>query len=201
MSLRTVTIAALLLMTAGEAAASPTSRDPLKAPKGEYVIDKAHASLVARVSHMGFSHYTMRFDRIAGQFAYDPAAWSSTQAVITVDPASVSTGNPDFDRQIAGSQFFDAAKYPQITFVTSAIEAHDDGLGRIDGQLTFHGVTRPVSLDVAFNGVGPGMLGVGVRLGFSGTAHIKRSDFGVTAVSPLVGDDVDLVFEAEFTRK
>jgi polyisoprenoid-binding protein YceI len=199
MSLRIVTLVALVLAAGGDAAASPTSRDPLKAPKGDYVLDKAHASLVARVSHMGFSHYTVRFDKISGQFAYDPAAWSTTRAVITIDPASVSTGDPSFDRQIA-SQFFDAAKYPQITFVSSAIDAHD-GVGRIDGDLTFHGVTKPVSLDVAFNGVGPGMLGVGVRLGFSGTAHIKRSDFGVTAVSPLVGDDVDLVIEAEFTRK
>ena len=112
-----------------------------------------------------------------------------------------STGQASFDREIAGPKFFDSGRYPAITFVTTALTADAQGHGQIVGDLTFHGVTRPVTLDTVFNGVGPGMLGVGTRLGFSGHGRIKRSDFGVDAVSSLVGDDVDLAFEVEFTRK
>ena len=71
----------------------------------------------------------------------------------------------------------------------------------MSGDLTFHGVTKPVVLDVTFNGVGPGILGAGTRLGFSGTTHLKRSEFGVTAMSQFAGDDLDLIFEVEFVKK
>jgi len=71
----------------------------------------------------------------------------------------------------------------------------------VTGDLTFHGVTKPVTLDVTFNGSGPGMLGAGARLGFSGTGQIKRSDFGVNNVRQFAGDEVDLAFEIEFVKK
>jgi polyisoprenoid-binding protein YceI len=185
----------------GAAVANPTSTDPSAAPKGDYVLDKRHASLLVKVPHMGgFSRFTMRFDRLDGSFAYDPATWTATKVTITVDPASINTGLPDFDKTIAGPSYFDSAKYPAITFVSSKVEGAN-GKGTVSGDLTFHGVTKPVVLDVAFNGVGPGMLGAGTRMGFSGTAHIKRSDFGVTTMSQFAGDDLDLVFEVEFVKK
>lgn len=185
----------------GAALANPTSTDPAAAPKGDYALDKRHASLLVKVPHMGgFSRFTMRFDRLEGRFAYDPAAWTATKVTITVDPTSINTGQASFDKTIAGPDYFDAAKYPAITFVSTAV-AGQEGKGTVTGDLTFHGVTKPVTLDVVFNGVGPGMLGLGTRLGFSGTTKIKRSDFGVTAVSQFTGDDLDLMFEAEFTRK
>jgi polyisoprenoid-binding protein YceI len=154
---------------------------------------------LAKIPHMGgFSHYTFRFDSLDGGFTYDPATWQATKVTITVDAASVDTGDPSFNKQIAG--YFDAGKYPTMTFVSTEL-AGADGKGTLTGDLTFHGVTKPVTLDVAFNGAGPGLLGAGTRAGFSGTAHIKRSDFGVTAASSFAGDDVDLVFEVEFVKK
>lgn len=192
---------AFTFMLAGAALANPTSADPSAAPKGDYVLDKRHASLLVKVPHMGgFSRFTMRFDRLDGSFAYDPATWTATKVTITVDPASINTGLPDFDKTIAGPSYFDSAKYPAITFVSSKVEGAD-GKGQVSGDLTFHGVTKPVVLDVTFNGVGPGMLGAGTRMGFSGTTHIKRSDFGVTTMSQFAGDDLDLVFEVEFVKK
>ncbi len=182
------------------ALAAPHSQDPAKVPAGDYVLDPHHASLLVKIPHMGFSNYTMRFDRLDGRFTYDPANWTATKVTITVDPTSINTGQPSFDKTIAGPDYFDAAKYPAITFVSTGV-AGQDGKGSVSGDLTFHGVTRPVTLDVVFNGVGPGLLGVGTRLGFSGTTHIKRSDFGVTAVSQFTGDDLELMFETEFTRK
>ena len=183
------------------ALANPTSQDPAKVPAGDYVLDKRHASLLVKVPHMGgFSKFTMRFDRLDGRFTYDPTTWGATKVTITADPTSINTGLPDFDKTIAGPSYFDSAKYPAITFVSTRAEGAD-GKGTVLGDLTFHGVTKPVVLDVTFNGAGPGMMGAGTRIGFSGTTRLKRSDFGVTTMSQFAGDDLDLLFEVEFTKK
>ncbi|CAN7410465.1 YceI family protein [Phenylobacterium sp. LjRoot219] len=195
----TAVVLALALVAAGPLAAAPQSRDPAQVPAGEYVLDKPHASLIARVPHLGFSRYTLRFNRLDGRFAYDPANWRNPQVTFEADAASVDTGDKDFDRQIAG--YFDAAAHPKITFQSRALEVTGEGTGKLTGDLTLRGVTHPVTLDVVFNGVGPGMMGGGTRLGFSGTGRINRSDFGVTEVKQFVGDEVDLQFELEFFRK
>ena len=192
---------ALCCCLATSAQANPISNDPSVAPKGEYVLDTRHASLLVRIAHLGgFSRFTMRFDRLDGAFAFDPATWPTTVATIKVDPTSINTGLPEFDKTIAGPAYFNAAKYPDITFVANRVDA-TDGRGTVSGDLTFHGVTRPVRLDAVFNGFGPGMLGVGTRMGFSGSGHIKRSDYGVTTMLPFAGDDLELVFEVEFVKK
>lgn len=189
----------LCLATASQA--NPVSNDPSAAPKGDYVLDKRHASLLVRIAHLGgFSRFTMRFDRMEGAFAFDPATWPVTIATIRVDPTSINTGLPDFDRTIAGPAYFDAARYPEILFVANRVDAQE-GKGTISGDLTFHGVTRPVRLDATFNGFGPGMVGIGTRMGFSGTGRIKRSDYGVKTMLPFAGDDLELVFEVEFVKK
>jgi polyisoprenoid-binding protein YceI len=201
-AMRRILVAALIAaFGAGTPAlANPASQDPAKVPAGQYVLDKRHASLVVKIAHMGgFSLYTMRFDGLDGGFAYDPANWRDTKLTITVDPKSIDTANPPFDRQITG--YFEPDKYPAITFVSTAIQGGDGGKGQVTGDLTFHGVTHPVTLDVTFNGVGHGLTPFGVRLGFSGSTRIKRSDFGVTNMSQYAGDDVELTFEVEFEKK
>jgi polyisoprenoid-binding protein YceI len=194
-----VAVAALCLACAAPAAARPTTQDPAKVPPGNYELDPRHASLLAKIPHMGgFSRYTMRFDQLDGRFAYDPADWAATKVTINVQAASVDTGAAAFNKQIAG--YFDAEKFPTITFVSTAVTG-DNGKGTVTGDLTFHGVTKPVTLDVTFNGAGPGLLGAGTRMGFSGTGRIKRSEFGVTGAREFSGDDVDLMFEVEFVKK
>jgi polyisoprenoid-binding protein YceI len=189
----------LSLTIATAAIANPVSTDPAKVPAGAYALDKRHASLVVRVLHMGFSHYTMRFGGLTGSFTYDPTSWQATRATIVVDPKSIQTAESAFDRTVAG--YFEPDKYPTIEFVSTALRPTGPGRGELDGQLTLHGVTRPVTLDVTFNGVGPGLLGAGTRLGFSGAGRIKRSEFNVTGGRPFAGDDVDLLFEVEFIRQ
>ena len=88
-----------------------------------------------------------------------------------------------------------------ILFNSTGLTADAEGKGQLTGDLTFHGVTKPVTLDVAFNGVGPGLLGAGTRMGFSGQGKIKRSEVGVTQARPFAGDVVDLEFEVEFVKK
>jgi len=191
---------ALALCFAAPALANPSTQDPAKIPAGTYVLDKRHASLTARTLHMGFSHYTLRFDGLEGGFTYDPANWQETKVTITVDPKSVDTNDPAFNKQIAG--YFDADKYPAITFVSTSVQAQD-GKGTVTGDLTFHGVTKPVTLDVTFQGVGHGITALSTRMGFSGTTQIKRSDFGVNNMflNQFTADEVDLAFEVEFEKK
>ncbi len=197
------TIAAALaasLALGGPALANPSTQDPAKVPAGTYALDKRHASLTVKIVHMGFSHYTMRFNGLDGSFTYDPANWQATKATFTVDPKSVDTNDQAFDKQIAG--YFEADKYPTISFVSTGIQGQD-GKGTMTGDLTFHGVTKPVTLDVTFAGAGHGIAPIGTRLGFSGSTQIKRSDFGLSnfVLNQFTGDDVDVLFEVEFEKK
>ncbi|WP_372783791.1 YceI family protein [Phenylobacterium sp.] len=199
----TRTIAVALVVSAvlcGPALANPSIQDPAKVPAGTYVLDKRHASLTAKIVHMGFSHYTLRLNGLDGGFTYDPANWQATKVTFTVDPKSVDTNDPSFNKQIAG--YFDADKYPTISFVSTSLQGQD-GKGTMTGDLTFHGVTKPVTLDVTFAGAGHGVTPLGTRLGFSGTTQIKRSDFGVNNVflNQFTADEVDVIFEGEFEKK
>ncbi|MBI1200050.1 MAG: polyisoprenoid-binding protein [Phenylobacterium sp.] len=197
---RSATALAVVLLASTAAAADPTSRNPVDVPAGRYELDPRHASLLVRINHLGgFSHYTMRFNSLDGDFTYDPADWKDTKVAITVDPKSIDTENNGFNRTVAG--YFEPDKYPVIQFTSTGLTSDGEGHGELSGDLNFHGVTKPVTLDVTFNGVGPGLLGAGTRMGFSGTGTIKRSEFGVTAARPFAGDNVDLVFEVEFVKK
>jgi polyisoprenoid-binding protein YceI len=188
------------LLASGAAAADPTSRDPAKVPAGSYDLDPRHASLLVKVPHLGgFSRYTMRFRVLTGAFTYDPANWQATKVAISVDPKSIDTEDNAFNKTVAG--YFEPEKYPVINFTSTALTTNEEGKGQLNGELTLHGVTKPVVLDVEFNGVGPGLLGAGTRMGFSGTGKIKRSEFGVTGGRPFAGDTVDLAFEVEFVKK
>ena len=178
--------------------AQATATDPAQAPAGSWVIDKKHASLEMKVSHFGTSHYTFRFAReaIDGSYDYNPAKPLDTKVSITIDAAAVDTGLPDFNKEIGTDpKFFNAGQYPKITFVSTKVEP-----GKLTGDLTFRGVTKPVTLDVKYNGFAKTPFGSQI-MGFSATGKIKRSDFGFTHLVPLVSDDVDLAIEVEFNPK
>ena len=148
---------------------------------------------------MGFSHYTLRFDKISGSLDYDPQTRSHPKLTVDIDAKSIDSGHPDLDGEIASAKFFDAARYPAITFAADELVEHGDGAGDLTGQLTFHGVTRPVTLTVAFNGWGGDVIGR-TAMGFSAKGQIKRSDFGVNAYAGMVGDVVDVSIETEFLK-
>ncbi|MGZ6015282.1 MAG: YceI family protein [Phenylobacterium sp.] len=197
---------AVLALTAalalgGTALANPSTTDPAKVPAGAYVLDKRHASLTVKIVHMGFSHYTLRLNGLEGSFTYDPANWQQTKLTFTADPKSVDTNDPAFNKQIAG--YLDADRFPAITFVSTALAGGEEGKGSVTGDLTLHGVTKPVTLDVTFDGAGHGITPLSTRLGFSGSTRIKRSDFGVSSVilNQFTSDDVDVIFEVEFEKK
>jgi polyisoprenoid-binding protein YceI len=192
---------ALTIGLGGAAAANPSTTDPAKVPAGSYGLDKKHASLTVKIVHMGFSHYTMRFNGLDGGFTYDPANWQATKVTFAVDPKSVDTNDVAFNKQIAG--YFEADKFPAISFVSTGLQGGADGKGTLTGDLTLHGITKPVTLDVTFDGAGHGITPLGTRLGFSGATQIKRSDFGISnfVLNQFTGDEVDVIFEVEFEKK
>ena len=188
-------LAVILLLWPAVSRAAEPSRDPARAPAGIYALDPSQAALSIRVSYLGgLSNSTVRFTRLSGSFAYDPATWRATRASIVVDPASAVSQDGAMGRRVVSA--LEPARHPTIQFNSTSLESDADGRGRLKGLLTLHGVSRPVTLDIVFKGIGPER-----RLGFSGRGRVKRSEFGVTAARPFVGDMLDLAFEVEFVRK
>ncbi len=188
-------LSAALLLT-GPALAAPAT-DPARMPAGTYSLEKTHASLLARVRHMGLTSYTMRFNRFDARYDWDPKAPDAATLKVSIDMTSLDVGDPKTSKSFA-EDFLDARKNPTATFVSTAI-VRDGDKGRVTGDLTFHGVTRPVTLDVVFRGYESGLLGA--RAGFSATGAFKRSDFGSDNMSMFAADDIELIIEVEFTRQ
>ena len=196
---RIVVIAlAATALAAGTAAAAP-ALDPAAAPGGHYELDRRHTSVTASVLHMGLSHFTMRIEGVEGGFDYDPANPVASKISITMDARSLDAGDPGVSKTFAG-EFLDADHNPTITFVSTAIRQTDPGHGVVSGDLTFRGVTRPVSLDVAYNGFASSLI-LGRKMGFSASTVIKRSEFGSKAWQNAVADEVRVVIETEFAKK
>lgn len=205
--IRTMMIGGLVLLASASFAADAKGPeiDYIKAEKGVYVVDGTHAMVGWKVWHMGTSHYTGRFDKVSGTLKLDPAKPTESTISVTIDPNSVDTTSAKLTEEIISAQFFDAAKYPQITFKSTKVELGAKGkdgkqAGKVTGDLSLHGVTKPVVLDVVFNGSQAHPMMGKQMVGFSGTTTIKRSDFGVSYGVPMVGDDVAIELEVEFHK-
>ena len=205
-SRRTVAIAAIALivpLAANGAAQAPSPPNPADLSAGHWVMDKRHSSVIARVLHMGVSLYTVRFDGVDASFDYDPAHPEAARVEASVDPASLDV-NADYSKTFS-EEFLSASKFPKATFVSTQIQpGAQPGQGTMTGDLTLMGVTKPVTFSVTLIGTGhePLPLPLGQKAaGFEATATIKRSDFGSTFLSNLVGDDVTIQIEAEFDHK
>lgn len=197
--------AILLTATLALGSAPVFAQSALDVPAGTYKLDPRHASLTWKVSHMGLSNYTARFSKLEGTLVFDPKDPAKSSVTATVDPASVRTDHAtpkDFDQELREDpRFFKVAKFPEIKFVSTKVETTGDKTGRITGDLTFMGVTKPVTLDATFNGsFKEHPMTKKPALGFSATGKVKRSEFGLDALVPFVGDDVSLSIEAEFLQ-
>lgn len=180
----------------------PPVTDPAQAAGGHYVVDPHHATLTLTVQHMGLAHSTFRMDKVDASFDYDPAKPDASKVMATIDANSFDQGDPAISTQFA-KEFLDAPNHPQITFVSTSLHRTKGANGVLNGDLTLAGVTKPVSLNVTFDGFRPaGGMGP-ARAGFSATGVVKRSDFGIGAKMPpaAIADDIDVILEIEFTKK
>lgn len=169
-------------------------------PKGTYNIEPTHTTVVWRLTHMGLSNYTARFDKISGTIDFDPAKVTSSKANIAIETKSVSTGLPKFDQEIA-EKFLNSEKNPTINFVTTSLVKTGPVTGKMNGNLTLNGVTKPVSLNVVFNGGKEHPFAKKQALGFSASGSFKRSDFGVNNFIPMIGDNIDVIIEVEAIKQ
>jgi polyisoprenoid-binding protein YceI len=178
-------------------------------PAGEYKMDHAHSTLIFRLSHLGFSNYTARFHRFDAKLQFDPRNLAATQLTATVDPRSIETDYPDpkynFNEELAGEHWLDAAKFPEIAFRTTQVEDLGNQAMRVHGELTMHGVTKPIVLEATYNGGYAGHpMDPQARVGFSAHGVLRRSDFGISGGIPQagsnlgVGDQVAVIIESEF---
>ncbi len=198
--------AAVLIATgAGLAFAQPAmpppNMDPAKVPAGHYTSDPHHTALTIRVQHMGMTHSTFRMNKVDAGFDYDPAKPAASKVTATIDANSFDQGDAAISTQFA-KEFLDAPNHPTITFTSTAIKLTGGAKGTMTGDLTLHGVTKPVSLNLTFDGSRPASNFGPARVGFSATGAIKRSDFGAGgAMGGAVSDNVDLALEIEFVNK
>lgn len=193
---------ALLAVAAAPAVAQGARID---VPAGDYVVDKTHASVTWKVSHLGLSQYTARFTAFDMALVLDPADPTRSSIGVTIDPKSVKTDFPfpekeDFDKVVA-EKFLGAGQHPTITFQSSSLKATGAKTGKLTGNLTLMGVTKPVTLDVTLNGAMVHPFRKIPVVGFSASGTFKRSDFGSAALQGPIGDEVTVIIEAEFFKK
>lgn len=196
---------------AAKPAAPASAASAANVPAGDYTLDEPHASLIFRVNHLGFSHFTARFKRFGARLHFDPANLAASAVTASVDARSIETDYPypaklDFNAQLRNAQWLDTAKFPEITFRSTRIDVTAPNTMRVTGNLTLHGVTRPVTLVATYNGGYAGHpLDPHARIGFSARGALKRSEFGVAFGIPApgsnmgVGDEVEVIIEAEFS--
>lgn len=184
------------------ACVSAPRTDPAALPAGAWTLDPAHASATWSIRHLGLSWYTARFDRIEASLDFDPADPESARVTAIIDAASVSTGDPDFDKTLRGGGWFDTDTHPEIVFRSTRIEVTGETTGRIHGDLTVKGVTRPAVLETEFYGGLFNPLEGRRTLGFGADLIIDRTEFGVGRLpGNFIGDDVHVRIEAEFLHR
>ena len=180
--------------------AAQTTNGAATVTAGNYAVDPNHSLVRFEVNHFGFSEYFGVFPAATGTITLDPRNIAAAKIDVSVPVERVSTTNPKLDDELRGADWFDAAKYPTIRFVSTGVTRTGPGTARIVGMLTLHGVSRPFVLDTSFVGAGNNPLSKAYTIGFKATGHLKRTDFGISKYAPLVSDEVTLTIAAPFEK-
>jgi len=179
---------------------------PPPAGAADYQLDADHSSISFKVSHLAVSSVTGRFNKIKGTANIQGDDLATRKIQVTIDAASVDTGHQKRDEHIRSADFLDAAKYPTITFVSKKFVKEDSGKMKIIGDLTLHGVTREITVDLKGFTSEIKDPGGNLRRGTTATATIDRRDFGITWSKVMdyglaVGNEVSAYIEIEWVRK
>lgn len=176
------------------------------AGRATWVIDPTHTVVEFAVKHMMFATVKGRFGKVEGTIEADLDDLTTASINATIDAASIDTREEQRDAHLRSADFFDVEKFPTITFQSRRITRRPDGQYDVEGDLTIHGVTRPVTLVTAVTGSGKDPWG-NIRAGFSAQGQLNRKDFGLTwntvleAGGFLVGDEVKISIEVEAVRQ
>ena len=165
-----------------------------------FAIDPVHTRVAFQVSHAGFSNPVATFSKVTGVLEFDKEDWSKAHVEVRIPIDTLDLGDDKWQGKILDATFFDAKKFPDARFVSTRVEGKGENEAEVTGDLTLHGVTKPVVLQVKLNQLARHPLTFKRTAGFSATATLSRKDFGIDNWAKVVGDEVKLILEVEATR-
>jgi polyisoprenoid-binding protein YceI len=165
-----------------------------------FAIDPVHTRIAFQVSHAGFSFPIGSFSGASGVLDFDRADWKQARVEVKFPVATLNLGDADWQGKILDPTFFDAKRFPEARFVSTKVEPTGTDTADVSGELSLHGVTRPVVLHVKLNALARHPLSMRRTAGFSATGTLSRKEFGMDHWAKVVGDEVRLILEVEATR-
>lgn len=174
---------------------------PADVKSGSYKVEAGHTQVNFSVLHFGFSYYSGQFSNVSGSLKLDASHPEKSKLSVTIPVSSVATSSSVLTGELKNNEWFDAAKYPDATFVSTEVSPVGAEDAVVSGNLTLHGITKPVVLHVHFVGAGVNPMDKAYTVGFQATGTIHRSDFGVKKYVPYVGDDVSLTIAGAFEKQ
>jgi polyisoprenoid-binding protein YceI len=175
----------------------PTQLGPEAIPAGSYVIDTKETLVRYATNHMGFTEFWGTFPGATGKMTLDPRALENSKVEVSVPLATIETTNRELNGVLFSDQFFDADKFPTMKFVSTGLTRTGPRTARMIGDLTIHGITKPATLNVTFNGAGANPFKKKVlTAGFNAEGVVKRSDYGMGKYTPLVSDETKIFISA-----
>ena len=203
MKLSTTLLSITLLGAAAGLAAlvspEPQATDTSAPPAEAYEMDPVHSTVIFKIKHLGVSYFYGRFNGPTGSFTFDPETGSAGSIEIVLETAKIDTGNGRRDGHLKSADFFNAKQFPKVTFKSTDVRKVGDKL-QVRGELTMHGVSKPLSLELEHVGCGQDPWG-GYRCGFDAMFTVSRSDFGINYMPGGLGDEVTVMVGLEGIRK
>jgi polyisoprenoid-binding protein YceI len=182
--------------------AAPTAGQPSVQPSavraGQFALDKSHAKLNWAVSHFGFSTYSGEFTDFDARLTLSPKRPADSSLLVTIKTASVETNDDALDKHLRSPDFLNSDRHPTATFRSAKVQMAGERTARVTGNLTLNGVTKPLTLDVRFEGAGVSPVTKKYVAGFAAKGQFNRSDFGIKTYSPGIGEAVTLTISGEF---
>jgi polyisoprenoid-binding protein YceI len=169
----------------------------MPAHSASYRYDTEHSQILFSISHNGYSRSFGRLHIANGWIRFDPGDWTTAATELDIDMAGLDMGDADWSKAVCKRSLLDCAHYPLAHFVSTRVERQDDQHGVLRGQLTVHGVSVPMSLSFTFNRAAKTIYGLHTVAGFSATAALDRTDFGITANAGSIGQHIDVWLELE----
>jgi polyisoprenoid-binding protein YceI len=191
-----MTLGAILAATVATAASPGPTLNSVKT--GTYKVESYHTQVGFSLSHFGFTNYSGLFSGATGTLRLDPGNLAATQLDVSIPVQSILTTVPALTDELKGDKWFDVTKFPQAVFTSTHVTVATNGEATIAGNLTLHGVTKPIILHAHLVGAGVNPLDKMYTIGFQASGTIKRSDFGVSLYAPALGDDVKLSIAGAF---
>lgn len=191
-----VTHAAQVCLLMSAVAAGAAGAQPAGLPPGAYALDPNHAAVIAPVSRLGYSYSVFQFEKVQGALIWDPAAPERSTLWIAVETGSIATNVTGFAAELADDGHLRSAAFPRATFVSTAFHQSAADHGRVEGQFTLMGKTRPVTFEATLVGAGKCFMGQ-PRIGVHSETAIDPKDYGLPA---QFAKPIDLVVDTEFSK-